>query len=445
MVAGVAVVSGRRRLPRWPGSGSYSRSTWRRRPVRGVTSGAADFAAVADPGPVQRAANSGGSPPRQAVPGGTHFRVLRGGFSFRSGADRGPTQPRVRPGDGATRRLPGPVPVRVPRPYEARSSRADPRPGPRPGPAGPVPARIATARRRAVGGDRQSSSAAVRDRDRPTWVPGFPSAPAAPAGHRRGPRHPAAPIPEPPFPPPTCSPRARSWSTGRRPVEEAFAARRPAIRAARVPQRRMAHREARPPRDEPADPIVEVEGGTLTSFAGLRRAAKKARRWWSGVPDHQPRRCVCAARASGANRRRAHPRFARRPREHGHAAAKRRGVACTASCFRRIARRRSRRRNRSTTGRRAPARARRTICGALADLHVRGLRSAPTGSAARRALHDLRRGPITLVIGERRSGLRPSGPPACRLPHPSPMRRQLGSLNAAGHPVGAAVRGARPT
>ena len=56
---------------------------------------------------------------------------------------------------------------------------------------------------------------------------------------------------------------------GRRPVEEAFAARRPAIRLLVVPQRRMALEKIVLHATSLRIPIVEVEGGTLTSLAGF--------------------------------------------------------------------------------------------------------------------------------------------------------------------------------
>ena len=56
---------------------------------------------------------------------------------------------------------------------------------------------------------------------------------------------------------------------GRRPVEEAFAARRPSRRLLVVPERRAGARAARAPRDALRIPVVEVEGGTLTSLTGF--------------------------------------------------------------------------------------------------------------------------------------------------------------------------------
>jgi len=56
---------------------------------------------------------------------------------------------------------------------------------------------------------------------------------------------------------------------GRRPVEEAFAARRPAIRLLVVPHRRQALERIVLHATTLRIPIVEVEGGSLTSVAGF--------------------------------------------------------------------------------------------------------------------------------------------------------------------------------
>jgi 23S rRNA (guanosine2251-2'-O)-methyltransferase len=56
---------------------------------------------------------------------------------------------------------------------------------------------------------------------------------------------------------------------GRRPVEEAFAARRPARRLLVVPERRLALEQLVLHATALRIPVVEVEGGTLTSLAGF--------------------------------------------------------------------------------------------------------------------------------------------------------------------------------
>src|SRR5206468_4695471 len=56
---------------------------------------------------------------------------------------------------------------------------------------------------------------------------------------------------------------------GRRPVEEAFVARRPAIRLLVVPNRRAALEKLVLHATNLRIPIVEVEGGSLTALAGF--------------------------------------------------------------------------------------------------------------------------------------------------------------------------------
>ena len=67
----------------------------------------------------------------------------------------------------------------------------------------------------------------------------------------------------------TFSARTRSSIAGRRPVEEAFVARRPAHRLLVVPQRRQALEKLVLHATSLRLPIVELEGGTLTALAGF--------------------------------------------------------------------------------------------------------------------------------------------------------------------------------
>jgi 23S rRNA (guanosine2251-2'-O)-methyltransferase len=68
----------------------------------------------------------------------------------------------------------------------------------------------------------------------------------------------------------STGPRARRESSpGRRPVEEAFAARRPAHRLLVVPERRAALDALVLHAATLRIPVVELEGGTLTSLAGF--------------------------------------------------------------------------------------------------------------------------------------------------------------------------------
>ncbi|HEY8847248.1 MAG TPA: 23S rRNA (guanosine(2251)-2'-O)-methyltransferase RlmB, partial [Candidatus Limnocylindrales bacterium] len=82
-----------------------------------------------------------------------------------------------------------------------------------------------------------------------------------------------APGPAPSFrsavPPPDLLGEDEELVAGRRPVEEAFVARRPARRLLVVPQRRQALERLVLHATSLRIPVVEVEGGTLTALAGF--------------------------------------------------------------------------------------------------------------------------------------------------------------------------------
>ena len=125
-----------------------------------------------------------------------------------------------------------------------RGSDPDARAAPRPRPGAPAPTieLAGRARRRAPTGP----------------------APARPRAARRGARsRPAAP------PTPTSLDDDEELVAGRRPVEEAFVARRPARRLLVVPQRRQALEQLVLHATSLRIPVVEVEGGTLTAVAGF--------------------------------------------------------------------------------------------------------------------------------------------------------------------------------
>jgi 23S rRNA (guanosine2251-2'-O)-methyltransferase len=69
--------------------------------------------------------------------------------------------------------------------------------------------------------------------------------------------------------PPDALGPAEELVAGRRPVEEAFVARRPAVRLLVVPQRRAALEKLVLHATNLRIPIVEVEGGSLTALAGF--------------------------------------------------------------------------------------------------------------------------------------------------------------------------------
>jgi 23S rRNA (guanosine2251-2'-O)-methyltransferase len=73
----------------------------------------------------------------------------------------------------------------------------------------------------------------------------------------------------PPLPPPDVLGEDEELIAGRRPVEEAFVARRPAHRLLVVPQRRQALEKLVLHATSLRLPIIELEGGTLTALAGF--------------------------------------------------------------------------------------------------------------------------------------------------------------------------------
>jgi len=221
---------------------------------------------------------------------------------------------------------------------------------------------------------------------------------------------------------------------GRRPVEEAFAARRPALRLLVTPQRRHALEQVVLHATTLRIPIVEVEGGTLTAITGFDGhqgvALVVQPRVFAGLDD-------ILARAI----ERGEPPFVlvldslEDPQNLGTLLRSAEGAGVHGVIF--------------PTARQAPlspaavkasagATEHLLLCpvedlgGALADLHVRGLRVVGTEAGApltaRQA--DLR-GPIAIVIGSEGHGLAPVVRRRCDLMVRIPMRGAIGSLNAA--------------
>ena len=221
---------------------------------------------------------------------------------------------------------------------------------------------------------------------------------------------------------------------GRRPVEEAFVARRPALRLLVVPNRRQALEKIVLHATSLRIPIVEIEGGSLTAVAGFdghQGVALVVRpRAWATVDD-------VLARAA----ERGEPPFVlaldslEDPQNVGTLLRSAEAVGAHGVLF--------------PTHRQAPlspaaikASAGATehlllvpvddLPGTLADLHVRGLRVAGADEdaplTARQA--DLR-GPIALVVGSEGQGLGPAVRRRTDLLVKIPMRGAIGSLNAA--------------
>ena len=221
---------------------------------------------------------------------------------------------------------------------------------------------------------------------------------------------------------------------GRRPVEEAFAARRPALRLLVTPQRRMALERIVLHATTLRIPIVEVEGGTLTALSGFDGhqgvALVVGPRVFAGVDD-------ILARAI----ERGEPAFVlvldslEDPQNLGTVLRSAEAAGVHGVLF--------------PTARQAPLSAAAVkasagatehlllcpvddLAGALVDLHARGLQIVGTEAdaplTARQA--DLR-GPIAIVIGSEGHGLSPAVRRRSDLMVRIPMRGMIGSLNAA--------------
>jgi 23S rRNA (guanosine2251-2'-O)-methyltransferase len=221
---------------------------------------------------------------------------------------------------------------------------------------------------------------------------------------------------------------------GRHPVEEAFIAHRKAVRLLVVPQRRQALEKLVLHAANLRIPIVEVEGGTLTSLAGFDGhqgiALVTDQRQFASLDD-------ILARAI----ERAEPPFVlvldslEDPQNFGSLlrTAEASGVHGVIYPVRRQA-------PLSAAAVKASAGAVEhlllvpveDLAEALTDLHVRGLRiigsDADASLTARQA--DLR-GPVVVVVGSEGQGLGPAVRRRCDTVVRIPMRGHVGSLNAA--------------
>lgn len=221
---------------------------------------------------------------------------------------------------------------------------------------------------------------------------------------------------------------------GRRPVEEAFAARRPAIRLLVTPQRRLALERIVLHATTLRIPIVEVEGGTLTALAGFDGhqgvAIVVGARVFAGLDDILARAIEWLE-----------PAFVlvldslEDPQNLGTVLRSAEAAGVHGVIF--------------PTARQAPlspaaikASAGATehlllcpvddLAGALTDLHARGLRIVGTeANAPLTARQSDLRGPIAIVIGSEGHGLAPAVRRRCDLMVRIPMRGAIGSLNAA--------------
>jgi 23S rRNA (guanosine2251-2'-O)-methyltransferase len=221
---------------------------------------------------------------------------------------------------------------------------------------------------------------------------------------------------------------------GRRPVEEAFAARRVAHRLLVVPNRRAALEAIVLHATTLRIPVVEVEGGTLTALAGFDGhqgvALVVAPRRWATLDEvmvralerAEPPFVLALDSLEDPHNVGSLLRTAEAAGVHGVLFPTRRAAPLTPSAVK------------ASAGAiehllLVPVD---DLAGALADLHVRGLRIAGADAAApltyRQA--DLR-GPLALVVGSEGQGLAAAVRRRLDLAVSIPMTGRVGSLNAA--------------
>jgi 23S rRNA (guanosine2251-2'-O)-methyltransferase len=221
---------------------------------------------------------------------------------------------------------------------------------------------------------------------------------------------------------------------GRRPVEEAFVARRTALRLLIVPQRRQALERIVLHATTLRIPVVEVEGGTLTAVAGFdghqgvalavtpRRFADLDEILARAIERGEPPLVLVLDSLEDPQNVGTLLRSAEAAGAHGVIFPTRRQAPLSPAAIKASA-------GATEHLLLAPVD---DLAGALADLHVRGLRIAGAEAeaplTARQA--DLR-GPLAVVIGSEGHGLSPAVRRRCDLSIRIPLRGAVGSLNAA--------------
>ena len=221
---------------------------------------------------------------------------------------------------------------------------------------------------------------------------------------------------------------------GRRPVEEAFVARREAKRLLVVPQRRMALEKLVLHAMNLRIPVVEVEGGTLTAVAGFDGhqgiALVVAPRRWASPDDilalaaqrGEPPLVLVLDSLEDPQNVGTLLRTAEASGVHGAIFPTHRQAPLTPAAVK------------ASAGavehlRLSPVD---DLAGALADLHARGLRIVGAdGDAALTAREADLRGPVAIVVGSEGQGLGPAVRRRCDLLVRIPMHGRIESLNAA--------------
>jgi len=261
--------------------------------------------------------------------------------------------------------------------------------------------------------------------------------PRGAAGPWRSPGWQAGP-PRPPGPPPVALETLVGLDdelvAGRRPVEEAFTARREARRLLVTPQRRQPLERLVLHATNLRIPIVEVEGGTLTALAGFDGhqgiALVVAPRHWASLDDilaraielDEPPFILVLDSLEDPQNVGTLMRSAEAAGVHGVVYPTRRQAPLSPAAIKAS----------------AGAVEHLLLCpvddlpGALADLHGRGLRIAGAEAGAPMAVRDADlRGPLALVVGSEGQGIGPAVRRRCDVLMRIPMRGVVGSLNAA--------------
>jgi 23S rRNA (guanosine2251-2'-O)-methyltransferase len=221
---------------------------------------------------------------------------------------------------------------------------------------------------------------------------------------------------------------------GRRPVEEAFAAGRNAIRLLVTPQRRQALERIVLHATTLRIPVVEAEGGSLTALAGFdghqgvalvvdaRRFASLEEILARAIERGEPPFVLALDSLEDPQNVGTLLRSAEAAGVHGVVFPTERQAPLSPAAIKAS----------------AGATEHLLLCpledlpGALADLHVRGLRivGAEEGAALTVREADLR-GPLAIVVGSEGHGLAPAVRRRCDLFVRIPMHGAIGSLNAA--------------
>jgi 23S rRNA (guanosine2251-2'-O)-methyltransferase len=221
---------------------------------------------------------------------------------------------------------------------------------------------------------------------------------------------------------------------GRRPVEEAFAARREAVRLLVVPERRAALDQLVIHATTLRIPVTEVEGGTLTALAGFdghqgialvakpRPAADVPTILAAAKTRNEPPFVLVLDSLEDPQNFGSLLRSAEAVGAHGVIYPSHRAAPLTPSAIKASA---------GATEHLLLAAAD-DLPGALADLHARGLRivAAEEDAALSYAEADLR-GPLALVVGSEGKGISAAVRRRLDLSVRIPMRGKIGSLNAA--------------